>query len=80
MSEKWGLSHKNPEKNWAIHIFLLKKGANHIPGSAEKGGYSARTSVLCHAIYRTTIGHIFMSIGHKYIFVEKGSQSYTWQR
>ena len=24
--------------------FLLKMGANHIPGSAEKGGYSARTS------------------------------------
>ena len=47
------------QKNGAFHIwiqkklghsytFCWKKGANHIPGSAEKGGYSARTSVLCH--------------------------------
>ena len=36
------------QKNWAIILFVEKKGANHIPGSAEKGGYSARTSVLCH--------------------------------
>ena len=31
-----------------VIYFLLKKGANHIPGSAEKGGHSARTSILCH--------------------------------
>ena len=36
-------------KNWVSHIlFLRKKGAYCIPGSAEKGGYSQRTSVLCH--------------------------------
>ena len=28
--------------------FLLKKGCYHIPGSAEKVGHSARTSVLFH--------------------------------
>ena len=39
------------QKNWAIHIlFVEKKGANQIPGSAEKGGYSARTSY--YAIYK----------------------------
>ena len=48
LSEKWGLSHRNPEKNGHSYTFCWKKGANHIPGSAEKGGYSARTSVLCH--------------------------------
>ena len=48
MSEKWGLSHRNPEKSGHSYTFCWKKGANHIPGSAEKGGYSARTSVLCH--------------------------------
>ena len=26
----------------------LKKGVYHIPGGAEKGGYLARRSVLCH--------------------------------
>ena len=52
MSEKWGLSHRNPEK-WAIHIlFVKKKGANHIPGSAEKGGYSVPHPY--YAIYRTS--------------------------
>ena len=48
MSEKWGLSHRNPEKSGNSYTFCWKKGANHIPSSAEKGGYSARTSVLCH--------------------------------
>ena len=48
LSEKWGLSHRNPEKSGHSYTFYWKKGANHIPGSAEKGGYSARTSVLCH--------------------------------
>ena len=44
-----GAFHIGIQKNRAIHIlFVEKKGANHIPGSAEKGGYSARTSVLCH--------------------------------
>ena len=46
-------------KNRAIHIPIkkkmdqsytvcLKKGAYRIPGNAEKGGYSGRTSVPCH--------------------------------
>ena len=49
MSEKWGLSHRKPEKSGHSYIFSLKKkGGQSIPGSAEKGGYSARTSVLCH--------------------------------
>ena len=50
MSEKWGLSHRNPEKSGHSYTctFYWKKGANHIPGSAEKGGYSARTFILCH--------------------------------
>ena len=48
MSEKWGLSYRNPEKLGHSYTFCWKKGVNHIPGSAEKGGYSARTSVLCH--------------------------------
>ena len=48
MSEKWGLSHTNQEKYGQSYTFCSKKGANHIPGSAEKGGFSARTSVLCH--------------------------------
>ena len=31
------------------HIqFPWKKGAYRIPGNAEKGGYSGRTSVPCH--------------------------------
>ena len=38
MSEKWGLSHRNPEKSGHSYTFCWKKGANHIPGSAEKGG------------------------------------------
>ena len=33
-------------KNLVSHIlFFLEKGAYRIPGSAENGGYSARTSV-----------------------------------
>ena len=40
-SEKWGLSHRNPEKFGHSYNVCGKKGANHIPGSAEKGGYSA---------------------------------------
>ena len=47
LSEKWGFSHRNPEKSGHSYTFYWKKGANHIPGSAEKGGYSARISVLC---------------------------------
>ena len=46
--KKWGLSHRNPEKSGHSYTFCWKKGANHIPGSTEKGGYSARTSILCH--------------------------------
>ena len=46
MSEKWGLSHRNPEKLGHSYTFCWKNGANHIPGSAEKGGYSARTFTL----------------------------------
>ena len=50
MSEKWGLSHRNPENSGHSYTFCWRKGANYIPGSAEKGvgGHSARTSVLCH--------------------------------
>ena len=46
--KKWGLSYTNQEKLGQSYTFCRKKGANHIPGSAEIGGYSARTSVLCH--------------------------------
>ena len=36
-------------KKKVSHIqFPWKKGAYRIPGSAEKGGYSGRTSVPCH--------------------------------
>ena len=48
MSES-GNIHITMMKNWVSHIlFLRKKGAYRIPGSAVKGGYSGRTSVLCH--------------------------------
>ena len=47
-SEKWGLSHTNQEKSGQSYTFCWKKEAYYIPGSAEKGGHSARTSVLCH--------------------------------
>ena len=45
MSEK-GTIYVSMMKNWVSHIlFLRKRGAYRIPGSTEKGGYSARTSV-----------------------------------
>ena len=44
-----GTIHISMMKNWVSHIlFLRKKGAYRLPGSAEKGGYSGRPSVLCH--------------------------------
>ena len=38
------------QKSGQSYTFFLKKrgGGYHIPGGAEKGGYSAHTSVLCH--------------------------------
>ena len=46
---KNGTIHIPIKKKWVSHIqFLWKKGAYRIPGSAEKGGYSGRTSVPCH--------------------------------
>ena len=39
MSEKWDLLHRNPEKSGHSCTFCCKKGASHIPGSAEKGGH-----------------------------------------
>ena len=30
------------------YFLFLKKRFYHIPGGAEKGGYSARKSVICH--------------------------------
>ena len=48
VGKKWGLSHTNEEKSGQSYTFSWKRGANHIRGSAEKGGHSARTSVLCH--------------------------------
>ena len=50
MSEKWGLSHRNPEKSGHSYTFCWKKGANHIPGSAEKG--AIRHAHPYYAIYR----------------------------
>ena len=35
--KKWGLSYTNQEKMGQSNTFCRKKGANHIPGSAEKG-------------------------------------------
>ena len=43
MSEN-GTCHITVMKNWVNHI----KGTYRIPGSAEKGGYLGRTSVLCY--------------------------------
>ena len=43
MSEN-GTCHITVMKNWVSHV----KGTYRIPGSAEKGGYSGRTSVLCY--------------------------------
>ena len=46
---KNGAIHIPIKKKWVSHIqFSWKKGAYRIPGSAEKGGYSGRTSVPCH--------------------------------
>ena len=42
----WSFIYKS-RRIGSVKYFLLKKGANHIPGSAEKEGHSARTSVLC---------------------------------
>ena len=59
-SEKWDLLYTNPEKWRQSYIFSKKKGGggggegagtNRILASAEKGSHSARTSILCHAIY-----------------------------
>ena len=57
--KKSGSFHIPIKKNWVSHIPFVEKvgggggglvGANDIPGSADKGGHSARTSVLhvCH--------------------------------
>ena len=35
--KKWGLSYTKQEKLGQSYTFGRKKGANHIPGSAEKG-------------------------------------------
>ena len=43
-----GTIHISMMKNWDCHIIFLKIWAYRIPGSAKKGGYLARTSVLCH--------------------------------
>ena len=46
---KNGAIHIPIKKKWVSHIqFSWKKGTYRIPGSAEKGGYSGRTSVPCH--------------------------------
>ena len=46
---KQGCHKMGPFENWVIHmLFLRKNGAYRIPKSAEKGGHSGRTSVLCH--------------------------------
>ena len=37
----------NDEKLAQSYTFFLKKGAYHIPGSTENGGFSGCTSVLC---------------------------------
>ena len=38
----------NQEKSGQSYTFCGKKGANHIPGSTEKGSHLVHTSVLCH--------------------------------
>ena len=45
---KWDHSYNNNEKLGQSYTFSQKKGAYRLPSSAEKGGYSRRTSVLCH--------------------------------
>ena len=42
---KWDHSYNNDEKVGQSYTFSQKKGAYRIPGSAEKGDYSRRTSV-----------------------------------
>ena len=47
--QKSGAFHIRIKKNQVSHIlFVEKRGANHIPGSAEIGVHLARISVLCH--------------------------------
>ena len=41
-------SYNNDEKLEQSYTFSKKKGACRLHGGAEKGGYSRRTSVLCH--------------------------------
>ena len=41
-------SYNNDEKRGQSYTFSQKRVAYRIPGSAEKRGYSRRTSVLCH--------------------------------
>ena len=41
------LGHANA-KNQGIHNLFIKKEGYTLPGGAKKGGYLARTSVLCH--------------------------------
>ena len=36
------------KKKWVSHIHFLEKRAYCIPGSADKGGCSGRTYVICH--------------------------------
>ena len=45
---KWYHSYNNGQKLGQSYIFSEEKGGYRIPGSVEKGGYSGRTSVLCH--------------------------------
>ena len=45
---KWDHSYNNDEKVGQSYTFFIKKGAYCIPGSSEKGDFSARTSALCH--------------------------------
>ena len=49
MSENWTI-YITMMKNLVSHILFLEKGKGvyRIPGSAEKGDYSRRASVLCH--------------------------------
>ena len=45
---KFGPFKCQKSENLGFIYFLLKKGFYQKPGGAEKGGYSACTSVLCH--------------------------------
>ena len=44
----WDHLYNNDKKLGQSYTFSKKKGAYRVPGSAEKGGYWRRTSVLCH--------------------------------